>query len=126
MTHYDIPKELEAEVAARKLEGPCFIGQGWSHQVGSDCYGGYVTFIGTNADGKPYYGLVGADSHFEKCWEDGHQTCVMPKDKTPEEYVVQFRGRWWKCNDKGDRYLGSHMKVSYSWNGAFAYQDPSF
>lgn len=126
MTHYDIPKALEAEAKAYKLTGPCFIGQGWSEQVGSDCYGGYVTFIGTNAEGKPFYGLVSADTEFTKCWEDGSQTCTMPKDRTPEMYVVQFRGNWWKCNDKGERYLGSHMKVRYSWNGAHSYRDPSF
>lgn len=126
MCHYDIPAEYKQLVESHALPGPCFIGQGWSHQVGSDCYGGYVTFIGKNSDGKPYYGLVSADSQFDKCWEDGHQTCVMPEDRTPEEYIVKFRGSWWKCDKNGDRYLGSHNKVHYSWNGAVAYQDPSF
>lgn len=126
MCHYDIPEEYKQQVKDRKLEGPCFIGQGWSEHVGSDCYGGYVTFIGTNADGKLFYGLVSADTEFTKCWEDGSQTCTMPKDRTPKEYVVQFRGSWWKCNDKGDRFMGSYNKVRYSWNGAHAYQDPSF
>lgn len=125
MTHYNIPKELEQVIKENKLTEPCFIGQGWNHHVGSDCYGGYITFIGKNSDGKPYYGLVSAVSRFEKCWEDGYQTCTIPNDKTPEEYVVKFRGHWWKCDKNGDRYMGSHNKVNYRWNGACAYQDPS-
>ena len=125
MCHYDIPEEYKQLAKDGKLEGPYFIGQGWSYRIGSDCYGGYITFIGKNSANKPYYGLVEADSHFDKCWEDGHQTCVMPADKTPEEFVVKFRGQWWKCDKNGDRYIGSRNKVHYSWNGAFAYQDPS-
>ena len=126
MCHYAIPEEYKQLAKDGKLEGPCFIGQGWSHQVGSDCYGGYVTFIGKNSAGKLYYGLVNADSHYDKCWEDGGQTCVMPKDMTPDTYVIKFRNWWWKCDQNGNRCMGNHNRICYCWNGAYAYQDPSF
>lgn len=44
--HYkldEIDPELRKLAEAGKLTGPCFIGQGLSKQIGSDCYGRYIT-----------------------------------------------------------------------------------
>ena len=43
--HYNLDKldsELQKLAAENKLTGPCFVGQGLSKQVGSDCYGYYI------------------------------------------------------------------------------------
>ena len=124
MTHYNIPKSLKTAAESHKLTGPCFIGQGCSYGVGSDCYGFYVTDLKTLGNGRIVAGLVPAHSEMAGAWEEGTMICTMPKDKTPTEWVTKFRGKWWFCSKDGDRYLGD--KCRYRWNGAFAYRDPHF
>lgn len=104
--------------------GPCFIGQGASYSVGSDCYGYYVTSLKKSESGKLVAGLVEAKERYKTTWEDGTMDCSMPDDKTPTKWVTKFRGKWWFCNSAGERYLGS--KCTFKWNGAYGYRDPSF
>lgn len=111
--------------------GPEFLGQGWTHRVGSDSYGGYVVEIKELPNGKTIYGLANADSVMETTWEEGTMTCTMPKGAIATSWVIAYGKhkktglpKWWFCDANGARCLGRHC--GFSWNGAYAYRDPSF
>lgn len=131
-SHYfpeDLDPKILAEAKAGHLHGPMFVGQGWCKSVGSDTYGGYVVSIDITHDRKPLIGLVSAHSEMAGHWTEGSMNCSMPESRDPDVYIT-VRGKWpdgspkwWFCNKYGVR---SNEKCRYSWNGAYAYRDPSF
>jgi len=113
----------------KKLNGPSFIGQGCSKQVGSDCYAHYIVEkkqIGK----KTIWGMSNAKSRFEHSWTDGCQICDGPVSWKATEWITSWgkheddSPKWWFCDENGNRCHGH--KCTYSFRGAHAYQSPSF
>lgn len=123
--HY-IPENLDPKVLAlindphARITEPLFEGQGCSKQVGSDCYGYYITKI---VDPK-FIGLVHADEVMHSDWTEGSEDCSMPANKTPSIWLKKFRGKWYEASAEGQRFNGRHFRIGF--NGAYAYRDPSF
>ena len=137
-SHYNLDKIspcLKSFVNNRgDLLMPMFVGQGWSKQVGSDRYGGYIVSIGILPNGKPIVGLVDAYTQMFTSWEDGREKCALPGNAAdpsqckPTRFVTTYgkqpngMPKWWFCNSEGVR----GGKCCYSWSGASAYRCPSF
>lgn len=137
-SHYNLDKIspcLKSFVNNRgDLLMPMFVGQGWSEQVGSDRYGGYIVSISILPNGKPIVGLVNAYTQMCTSWENGSEKCALPGNASdpsqckPTSFVTTYgkqpngMPKWWFCNSEGVR----SGKCCYSWSGASAYCDPSF
>lgn len=144
MTHCfpdSIPKWLKDQADAGQLTGPEFVGQGLSRRVGSDSYGYFIVSISKTSKGKPLIGIADADAAMGPGgWVDGVQKCSLPNGKSdpaecqPDFYITTYGmqyspqhpaglPKWWMCDCNGVR---TSRKVSYDWNGAYGYLDPSF
>jgi len=139
--HYlpaNLPPSIKAKLdAGERLSGPLFVGQGFTHSVGSDSYGGYVVSIATLPNRKPIVGLVSADSVMHGDWTEGTMdNSVDLAQAKPEQWITTYgknkitgAPKWWFCSATGDRKnpVGYRIgKCGYSWNGAYSYRDPSF
>lgn len=132
--HYNLDKlspELRKIAETGKLPWPCFVGQGCSCSIGSDCYGYYVTYVSKTAKGKPLIGLTRANEKMRTCWEEGSMDCSIDIDKAePQTWITTFgktktgAPKWWFCDKDGMRFNGQRCR--YSWNGAHGYRSPSF
>lgn len=131
--HYNVESlsnELKTLVNEHKLTGPRFVGQGLSKRVGSDSYGYYICSIAMAKNKKPVYGICSASTKMHGTWEEGDEDCTMPENAVPSSWITTYGKtktglpKWWYCNSNGVRYTGEH--ASFSWNGAYAYKDPSF
>lgn len=119
-----------------KLTGPMFIGQGLTRRSGSDSYGAYVLSIGKTKTGKPLVGIGSAKSEFHGSWTEGSQDCSIDLcDAQPDVWLTTYGHwpnglpKWWYCDEHGDRKAANLLytgRSRYNWNGAYAYQDPSF
>ena len=129
MRHYNVDKqtaEIQQKVNENRLEGPEFIGQGCSYSPWTDTYGYYIVSISPD---KKTVGLVHADSHFEKCWEDGNMVSEMPVNPAADEWAVKYGKKWYRGQfDRATgivkRMPGQHWNLR--WNGCYNYRDPSF
>lgn len=144
MTHHSnyIPEENKAEIEmmieANAINGPAFVGCGWTKQVGSDCYGGYCVNISKTAKGKPLVGLVHAHTEMgPNGWTAGDELCSLPDGKTdpsectPTEWITTFgkykdgSPKWYFCDSSGKRFIpGRHC--NYRFGAALSYRNPSF
>lgn len=134
--HYNLDKldnDLRKLAEDHKLVGPCFIGQGLSESVGSDCYGYYITtkvsidklYNGRVVKSKVVYGIARASEVMHGSWVEGDMDCSIDlKTASPSQWITQYGKSWYFCDINGNRYPG--MKCHYGWNGAFASRDPSF
>ena len=131
--HYNVETlsdELKALVNERKLTGPEFIGQGLSKRVGSDTYGYYICSIAMGKNKKPICGICSAVTKFHGTWAEGDEDCTMPGNAVPSIWRTTYGKtksglpKWWQCDSNGIRRAGA--RVSFSWNGAYSYKDPSF
>ena len=127
--HYNLDKldsELQKLAAENKLTGPCFVGQGLSKQVGSDCYGYYIVngkWYGKN--NRFVWGIASAKQVMHSDWTEGTMDCSIDMSNAkPDSWITKYGKHWYFCDANGKRYAG--RKCSYYWNGAYGYQDPSF
>ena len=127
--------EIQQLVATNQLKGPMFVGQGLSQPVGSDCYGYYI--VATKKIGnKTIFGITGANAIMHSDWTAGDMDCSINIDTAKPTQWIIARGKihrygktidapqYWYCDANGVRFPG--RKASFGWNGAYAYQDPSF
>lgn len=100
--------------------GPVFEGQGCSKRSGSDAYGLYITKIVS----PKFIGLVQAHTvlHHNN-WTGGEVDCSMPADKNPTLWLKQYGKCWYQADVSGHRIPGAKYPISF--NGAYAYRDPS-
>lgn len=134
--HYkldEIDPEIRKLAEAGKLTGPCFIGQGLTYSVGSDCYGRYITTEikneivrnGKVIKSKVVYGIAHAKQVMHGDWTEGDMDCSLDwNDYHVVEWITKYGKHWYFCDVNGNRYKGD--KCRYGWNGAYGYQDPSF
>lgn len=125
--HYNtesLSPELQKQVEDEKLAGPCFIGQGLSKRVGSDCYGYYVV-ASKKVGSKTIWGIARANQVMHGDWTEGDMDCSIDMSNAePYAWITKYGKRWYFCDANGKRYAGE--KCFYHWNGAFGYQDPNF
>lgn len=125
--HYNtenLSPELQKQVEERKLTGPCFIGQGLSEHVGSDCYGHYIV-ASKKVGSKTIWGIARANQVMHGSWTEGDMDCSIDMSNAkPDSWITKYGKHWYFCDSNGKRYIG--RKCSYHWNGAYGYQDPSF
>lgn len=125
--HYNVDKlepKLKVLVESRKLTEPCFIGQGLSNRVGSDCYGFYIVDK-RQFDKHIIWGITHAKQVMHGDWTEGDMDCSIDIDNaTPTSWIMKWRGKWWFCDELGNRYINE--KCKFGWNGAYGYRDPSF
>ena len=134
--HYkldEIDPELRKIAEDRKLTGPCFIGQGLTERVGSDCYGYYITSevkTETVCNGKVVkckvvYGIARANQVMHGSWTEGDMDCSLDwNDYNVCYWITKYGKSWYFCDVNGNRFKGG--KCKFGWNGAYGYQDPSF
>lgn len=112
------------------LTGPTFVGQGLTKRCGSDSYGMFI--VAKKVVGKKtIWGIAAANSEMIRDWTDGEMSCVLDIKHTEPQFWIMPWGKtktgackWWKCDAEGKRFKGE--RFSCSWDGAFAYRDPSF
>ena len=125
--HYNLDTldpELKTLAESHKLAGPCFIGQGLTRQVGSDCYGRYIVDKKLIKN-KLIFGIAEAKSVMHGDWYEGDMDCSIDMTTAiPTMWITKYGKNWYFCDSNGKRRTGS--KCHYDWNGAHAYQDPSF
>lgn len=126
MIHYNldtIEPNLKQLAENYKLSGPCFVGQGLSEQVGSDCYGHYVV-ASKNISNKTIWGIARANEVMHGSWVEGDMDCSIDMATTkPSQWITKYGKHWYFCDENGKRQNG--WKCRYSWNGAHSYRDPS-
>ena len=134
IAHY-IPDDLDAETCIQTkncvLTGPKFIGQGLTKRVGSDSYASYIV-ARKEVKGKTIWGICSAKTVMAgKDWTDGDMDCSIDMATAKPTSWIIARGRtnngndkWWFCDENGKRENGH--RAMFSWNGAYAYLDPSF
>ena len=98
-------------------------------------YGYYI--VATKQIGnKTIYGITGANAIMHGDWTEGDMDCSINIDTAKPTQWIIARGKihrygktidapqYWYCDANGVRFPG--RKASFGWNGAYAYQDPSF
>ena len=133
-SHYNLDKQepfIQQLANEDKLTQPCFIGQGCTKRIGSDCYGYYIV-AKKHVGRKVIWGIANANSVFGPGgWTDGNMYCSIDMSTAqPQHWIVAWgrtktgEPKWWFCDENGKRCHGALCR--YGWNGAYAYQDPSF
>lgn len=126
--HYNLDKidaGLKMLAENHKLPGPCFVGQGLSEQVGSDCYSHYIVANKDIGNYKFIWGIARGNEVMHGSWVEGDMDCSIDMATAkPEQWITKYGKHWYFCDENGKRYPGS--KCKYGWNGAFASRDPSF
>ncbi len=133
IAHYNldtIPAGIKELAETRKLVGPTFVGQGLSRRVGSDCYGSYIV-ASKKIGKKTIWGIASAKQIMHSDWTEGSEDCSIDMATAQPGCWITAYGKgiaghpkWWLCDENGKRYNGA--RAYYSWNGAYAYRDPSF
>lgn len=115
----DIKKAIEEDL---KLQ----VGLGATTYNGRDSYPYYISELLPNG----VVGLYEASWKFDDKhpWEGGNGVvdAFDPSHKT-ELYIKRRYSKWWRCEKDGkpiSKFTHKWMKLSF--NGAYAYQDPSF
>ena len=132
--HYNLDKQepfIQQLANENKLTQPCFIGQGCTKCVGSDRYGYYIV-TKKHVGRKVIWGIANANSVFgPEGWTAGSMYCSIDMSTAqPQRWIVAWgrtkagAPKWWFCDENGKRCHGALCR--YDWNGAYAYQDPSF
>ena len=102
------------------------VGTGATVSNGRDSYPYYVSEVLPNG----VIGLYSADWRFDDThpWEGGSGVVgKFDPSKTSEMYLKRRYGNWWNCSKEGkpiNKYTGKYTRLRF--NGAYAYQDPSF
>lgn len=122
--------EADPEGFMKSLTGPQFVGQGLSKQVGSDCYGYFITAEKKIGD-KTIWGITSSDDSYVTSWTDGTMKCDWPGFGKADIWITSWGKdkrtglpKWWECDENGKRFKG--RRVYYSWRGCCSYRDPSF
>ena len=122
--------EADPEGFTKSLTGPAFIGQGLSKQVGSDCYGYFIT-AEKKIGNKTIWGITSSDDSYVTSWTEGTMKCNWPGFGRADTWITSWGKdkrtglpKWWECDENGKRFNG--RRVQYGWRGCHSYRDPSF
>lgn len=111
---------MKSRISTATLFAKAKVGLGASKQVGSDCYGYYISFVDPKTK---TIGLYTPKHWFKNDWTDGSMEVEPYRENTPPTLFLQaFRGRWYKLDRLGNR----ECKYSVCIGHCAFYMDPSF
>lgn len=113
---------MKSRISTADLFAKAKVGLGASKQVGSDCYGYYISFVDPKTK---TIGLYTPKHWFKRDWTEGHMEHdpFDPKAK-PEFWLQAYRGKWYYYDMKTKTRL--HTQHPICIGHCSFYQNPSY